>query len=294
MDNHSHSKRHETCISQQGFTLIELLMALFVGLIAIASVYTVYATVQREYRSQQLKVSMHQNLRAALAILDQQIRMAGFDPEGSGRFGITNVRRYSLVDTLPDPNGQPALFFTMDLDEDGFPDSRNNYRKREFVNFRIREDTNIGRRYLSWDNGAGRKQLAETIHHIGFAYGIDADGDGRRDAWNDGPFLIWAVDTDNDNLLDTHLDVNNDGIIDARDDMDGDERITAADGGGFINPVGLEHVRSVRVWLLAVSAHPVKGHMDQGIYVVGDRILRGNGDGYVRRLMETVIACRNL
>jgi type IV pilus assembly protein PilW len=279
---------------RQGLTLVELMVALLVGIFVIASVYSVHATMQREYRSQQLRVSMLQNLRGALIILEQQIRMAGFDPEGSGRFGIIDVRRYALAGTLPDPEGQPALFFTMDLDEDGFPDSRNNYRNREFANFRIREDKNIQRRYLAWDNGSGRHPVAENIHFIAFAYGIDADGDGRRDTWGNGPFLIWAVDTNNDNRLDTHLDVNNDGVIDERDDTDGDGRITAADGGALNPPITLDRVRAVRVWLLAVSAHPLKGHADHRVYVVGDQIIPANGDGFVRRLVETVIGCRNL
>jgi type IV pilus assembly protein PilW len=280
--------------SRQGFTLIELMLALLVGVIVTGSIYTVYASVQRDYRSQQLRVSMNQNLRCALAVVEQQIRMAGFDPQGTGRFGITDVRRYSMKNTLPDAEGQPALFFTLDMDEDGFPDSRNNYRNKEFVNFRIRDDTNIGRRYLAWDSGEGRHPLAENIHHIGIAYGIDADEDGIRDTWGKGPFLIWAVDSDNDNLLDTCLDANGDGVIDERDDTNGDGRITAADGCVLNPPVPLERIRSVRLWILAVSAHLIKGHADHRVYVVGDQILPAASDGFVRRLVETVIECRNL
>jgi type IV pilus assembly protein PilW len=280
--------------SRHGFTLIESMVALLVGSIVIGSIYTIYTAVQREYRSQQVRLSLNQNLRCALAVLEQQIRMAGFDPHGTGRFGITDVRRYSLKDTRPDSKGQPALFFTMDLDEDGFPDSRNNYRNKEFVNFRIRDDANIGRRYLAWDSGEGRFPLAEKIHHIGFAYGIDVDEDGKRDTWKNGPFLIWAVDSNNDNMLDTHLDANNDGFIDEDDDIDGDGRITAADGGVLNPPVPLDRIRSVRLWILAVSPQPLKGHVDHRVYVVGDRLVPANGDGYVRRLVETVIECRNL
>lgn len=273
-------------MDRRGFTLVELLIGMVVGMVAVGSVYAVYSTQLRGYRHQQAVLDIQQNLRAAMVILEQQIRMAGFDPEASGRFGIIDVRRYDLVGTRPDPDGQPALFYTLDVDEDGVRDPRNSYRNREHCNFRVRHDPGSGRWFLAWDNGAGRHPVAESIQAMGLAYAVDADGDGRLDTWQGGPHLIWAVDTTNDNMLDTHLDTNDDGRIDEAD---------FAGGGGAIDPpVPTDRIRAVRVWLLAVSARPVKGHVDNGTYVVGDRIISGNNDGHVRRLLETIIECRNL
>jgi len=283
-----------------GFTLVELMVALLVGVITIGAVYSVHIVQQKAYRYQQLRVSMHQNLRGAIAILEQQIRMAGFDPENTGKFGITDVRRYDLVGTRPDPDGEPALFYMMDLDENGAPDDsgprdfKGDPRNREFANFRVRDDKNTARLYLAWDNGGGRRPLAENIRHIAFAYAIDADGDGQKDTWNGGAFTIWAVDTDNDNLLDTHLDANNDGMIDERDDTDDDQRITGADGCALDPPVSLDRIRAVRVWLLAVSAFPIKEQVDNRSYVVGDRIFTAGNDAFVRRILESMVECRNL
>ena len=152
-----------------------------------------------------------QNLRAAMVVLEQQIRLAGYDPEGTGRFGITDVRRYDTVGTQPNAQGPPALFYTADMDENGVLDPRNHYRNGENLNFRIRDDQNIGRRYLAFDMGGGRQPLAENIEALGLAYAVDADRDGRPDTWSDGEHVIWAVDTDNDNRLDTDLDTNDDG-----------------------------------------------------------------------------------
>jgi type IV pilus assembly protein PilW len=290
--------------AQRGFTLVELMIALVVGIIAIGVVYTVYSVQQREYRNQQLRQALQQNLRGAVVIMEQQIRMAGYDPEDSGRFGIADVRRYDLATTDADPGGQPALFFTVDVDENGapeeggiagkYPDGSNRYRNREHCNFRMRDDENTERRYLAWDNGGGRKTLAENIQAMGLAYGVDGDDDGRIDTWAGGDFSIWAVDSDNDNRLDTHLDTDNNGVIDERDDTNGDKRITAEDGGKIDPPIGVEHIRAVRVWLLAVSAHPVQGHVDPHPYVVGDRIYQDSGDHLVRRMAQTTIVCRNL
>jgi type IV pilus assembly protein PilW len=279
---------------RRGFTLVELMIALVVGLVAIGAVCSVYAVHQREYRNRQLRLTVQQDLRGALVIMEQQIRLAGYDPEASGLFGITDVRRYDLVDTGVDPNGQPALFYTVDLDESGDPDPRNNHRNREHCSFRIRDDKQTARRYLTWDNGAGRHPLAENIQALGLAYGVDRDGDGRLDTWNGGDHPIWAVDTDDDNRLDTHLDADNNGIVDENDDTDGDLRITAGDGGAIDPPIPPSRIHTVRVWLLAVSPRPLQGHMDQGTYVVGDRIIKASGDGFLRRLAQSTIFGRNL
>lgn len=277
-----------------GFTLVELMIALVVGLVAMGAVYTVYAVHQKEYRNQQIRLSVQQDLRGALVILEDQMRLAGYDPEDSGRFGITDVRRYHLVETRDDPDGQPAIFYTLDLDESGDPDPRNNYRNKEHCNFRIRDDKSTGRRYLAWDNGAGRNPLAENIQALGLAYGVDLDGDGRLDTWAAGPHPIWAVDTDNDNRLDTHLDTDNNGVIDENDDANGDLQITAGDGGAIDPPLPVTSIRAVRVWLLAMSPRRLQGHGDQSTYVVGDRIVKASGDGFVRRLAQTTIIGRNL
>ncbi len=281
-------------IGAPGFTLVELMIALVVGMVAMGAVYTVYAVHQKEYRNQQIRLSIQQDLRGALVILEDQMRLAGYDPEDSGRFGITDVRRYHLVDTRDDPDGQPAIFYTVDLDESGDPDPRNSHRNKEHCNFRIRDDQETGRRYLAWDNGAGRNPLAENIQALGLAYGVDLDGDGRLDTWAGGAHPIWAVDTDNDNRLDTHLDTDNNGVIDENDDANGDLQITAGDGGAIDPPVPVTRIRAVQVWLLAMSPLPLQGHGDQSTYVVGDRIVKAAGDGFVRRLAQTTIIGRNL
>ena len=277
-----------------GFTLMELLIAMAVGLIAMAVVFSVYIVQQRSYRQQQSLLGAHQNLRGALLVLEQQIRQAGFDPLGSGRFGITDVRRYDTLGTGPRADGQPALFYTVDRDENGAVDDRNHHRNAEHPNFRIRDDRNTGRIYLALDLGGGRQPLAENIQAIGLAYAVDRDRDGRPDTWEEEGHLIWAVDSDNDNRLDTHIDTNNDGAIDEMDDSDGDHRITAADGGVLNPPVPLDRICAVRVWLLAVARLPVKRPAGRFTYVVGDRLVTRSGGQEHFQLLESIVQCRNL
>ncbi len=278
-----------------GFTLVELLIAMVVAIIAIGAVYTVYTVQQRSYGNQQLALEAQQNLRGAMIILEQEIRLAGYDPEDSNQFGIVDVRRYDEIRSRRiSPSGQPALFYTIDEDENGALDDRNANRNREHPNFRMRNDLNTGRVYLAWDRGAGRLPLAENIQAIGFAYAIDDNRNGRLDTWQGGTNIIWAVDADNDNLLDTHIDANNDGVIDERDDTNNDNMITRADGAVLNPQVALNRIKAVRVWLLAVSMHPLQGHYNNRSYVVGDRIIPASNDGFMRRVLETIIECRNL
>lgn len=282
-------------VSIIGVTLIELLIAMVVGLIAVGAVYSVYTAHQHSYRNQQLTLETRQNLRCATIVMEQEIRMAGFDPRESGQFGIVDIRRYdTLKSNALNPEGQPAFFYTVDINEDGDLDHRNGDRNREHPNFRIRYDQKIQRFYLAWDIGGGRQPLAESIQAIGFAYAVDADYDGVADRWKDGPHLIWAVDSDNDNMLDTHIDTDDDGVITTGDDRDGDNRITMADGGMLKPPVSVDRIKAVRFWLLAVSAHPVRGYCDRSDHLVGDRIFPAFTDSYKRNVLESVVECRNL
>jgi type IV pilus assembly protein PilW len=281
--------------SQQGVTLVELLVAMVLALIFSGVIYNAYAVQTRSHSRQKVARTLDQNLRAALTILQQEIRKAGYDPHHSRRFGIVDVRRYHLVSgNRLDSSGQPSLCFTCDIDENGRLDPRNGGRNREHSCFKIADVHQNGRISLTYDNGAGRRPVAENIHAAGLAYGVDIDGDDVLDSWKQGVHPIWAVDSDNDNRLDVHLDVNDDGRITFDDDIDGDGRITARDGAPIEPPIGLDRIRAVHVWLFAQSTRTVYGHHDNQTYVVADRIIPPVSDGRMRRVLHTIIACRNL
>jgi type IV pilus assembly protein PilW len=129
---------------------------------------------------------------------------------------------------------------------------------------------------------------------MGLAYALDRDADGLPDTAEGGQHLIWAVDSDNDNFLDTNIDTNKDGAIDELDDANGDGRIDAADGGELDPPQPLTRIRAVRIWLMARTRRPVSGQKRHARLVVGDRIIRPLGDGYGRYVISSIVACRNL
>lgn len=289
------SYRFLKILEGNGFTLVELMIALVVSSVTVGAVYSVYTVQQRHFRNQQLVLTAQQNLRGALMVIEQELRMLGYDPEDSGGFGLVDVRRYN-VNHAGELNidGQPVLFYTYDLDEDGGLDKSAKGRNKEHPKFRISDVHNDGRICLTWDNGSGRRPLAENIQAIAFAYAVDVDADGYCDRWAGGPHLIWAVDSNNDNLLDTHIDTNSDGVIDEKDDANGDNRIDMADGCALNPQVHLDRVKAVRVWVLAATTRPLQGSRDSRKQVVGDRIFVPPDDGLKRLVLQTRVQFRNL
>lgn len=86
--------------NKNGFTLIELLVAMVISTIVMTAIYSVYRVQTSNYRTQQMVLAMHQNLRAAMYILEKDLRMAGYDPGGTLDVGITAADAGSLTITL--------------------------------------------------------------------------------------------------------------------------------------------------------------------------------------------------
>ena len=84
----------------RGFTLIELLMAVAIAGVVVGGVYSVYLTQQKSYLAQQEIVALQQSLRAAMQLMERDIRMAGYTPYEESSAGIqtanTNAIRFTL------------------------------------------------------------------------------------------------------------------------------------------------------------------------------------------------------
>jgi len=100
--------------NQDGFTLVELLVAMVISAIVTASVYAAYASQQRSYVTQDQLAIMQQNLRNSLYYLEQEIRMAGYDPRHAAHAGLTVMNDDEIRFTM-DLNGDKD---TADPDED--------------------------------------------------------------------------------------------------------------------------------------------------------------------------------
>ncbi len=71
-----------SCQKKSGFTMVELLVVLAISSIVFTLMYQTYTAQLKSHTTQQELVEMQQNLRAALYLMEREIRMAGYAPEG--------------------------------------------------------------------------------------------------------------------------------------------------------------------------------------------------------------------
>jgi type IV pilus assembly protein PilW len=315
-----------------GFTIIELMIAIAIAAILVSAIYVSVISQQKTQFTQQLVVDMQQNARAALFLMQREIRMAGFDPtwDDDNDDGLDDNRGDDDIDNNCD--GIDELTDVLeDTDLAGIT-----LAEASEIQFRLDRDSNgdfcgseellaYGFPAIADGNGDGvaddgatqlkrasngsslNQPVAENIQAVAFAYAFDWDGtgtnaDGKLDTI--GGNIIWAYDSNGNGDLDMALDTNKDGVINADDDTNRD---------GFLNdspisdPAPLNAIRAVRLWLLARSRAPVRDYADTNTYIVGNKILipgdsNGNGvidgnddpDGYKRNLLATIVHGRNL
>ena len=228
-------KLERRCIgNDRGITLIELMVAMAVAGIVLMAIYSAYHTQSTIYATQSVELNMQQNVRGALYLLEREIRMAGYDQTSAGGFGITSVS---------DVNGNSAITFTSDLDDDGVLDAN---ETTSFYMYDSATTSLVGTLDLALRIGVTPSLAAESIQALGLAYAYDNDGDGKFDLSPNGN-VIWAIDSDNDNALDLNLDTNDDGEIDMSDNPAGTSIGTN---------VAVGNIRAVKVWLLARTKPP--------------------------------------
>jgi type IV pilus assembly protein PilW len=109
---------------QHGFSLIELLVALAVSGIVMALIAAAYQAQLRSHNTQVQVVDMQQNLRAAMMIIQKDLRMAGMDPTGHADAGISAAAANTITMTMDIAGGDGD---GEDNDKDTFVDeSRTN------------------------------------------------------------------------------------------------------------------------------------------------------------------------
>jgi type IV pilus assembly protein PilW len=86
--------------NKKGFTLIELMIAMAISTLVMAAIYSTYRSQLRSHITQQAIVEMQQNARAAMFVMEREIKMAGYDPDGSQGAGITAATGNSITFTI--------------------------------------------------------------------------------------------------------------------------------------------------------------------------------------------------
>jgi type IV pilus assembly protein PilW len=273
-----------------GFTLVEIMIAIAVSAVVFTSVISIYSHMQHSSAQQISMATLQQNQRGALDIMERELRLIGMDRNQSGNFNITDVRKYSIVGPnpaagVPDgtPSGSPVLRMQVDLDNDGVVDAN------ETITYSLYDRDGDGQPpwELSRSNSipAGPNSndsfqlIAEGVEAIGFAYAFDANDDGEIDRAapalpGGSPAIIWAVDANNDGMLDADV------------------------GGGAIGQnVPPDKIRGVQFWILGRTLRPDPKHIDNRQYSLGAPPIQPGGpqgDHYRRWLLTEIIHCRNL
>jgi type IV pilus assembly protein PilW len=158
-----------------GFTLVELLMAMAITTIVSAGIVGAYRSQQKTQLAQKQSVEMQQNIRAALLIMTSEIRMAGYDPDGTNNAGIVNAGDGS--DNL---NRLIFTYFNPDASSDGL-DNNNDGNTDESgenlqaVEYYLYDSLGDGTVDLGRRNGARLDAIAENIQTLQFTY-LDTDG----------------------------------------------------------------------------------------------------------------------
>ena len=92
--------------------MVELLVAMAVATIVLTLMYQVYVAQLKSHTTQQEVVEMQQNMRAALYLMEREIRLAGFNPTGkapAATVGVTDITTAVAE----------SITFSMDYSEDG-------------------------------------------------------------------------------------------------------------------------------------------------------------------------------
>ena len=199
-------RNHET-----GFTLIELLVAMVIAAIVMTSVYSVYYSQQKSYIVQEEVAAMHQNLRAAMTIMEREIRMAGCNPTGAA----------ASVGMQSDISGT-SIHFTEDVrgKDPGTPPDGDTGDSDENISYYLRDADGDGDvDDLVRDTGGTEadieKVIAENITSLTFKY-LDSDGNETGTLENIRFVQIIVTATNDDKTktetLQTRINARNLGI----------------------------------------------------------------------------------
>lgn len=90
----------------KGFTLVEILLALFVGLLLLATVYFSVVSGQRSSVAIESKVVAQQDVRAILDVMALEIGMASYNPT----YSLTLWDEWRGIRDVPNPSPPPSNF----------------------------------------------------------------------------------------------------------------------------------------------------------------------------------------
>lgn len=223
-------------MNQKGFTLIELLVSLAVAGIVMAAVYLMYQAQLQTQATQLATVEMNQHARAAMMLLERELRSAGTDPTGYAGAGFitTNANEIRFTQDIRvgdgvdnDSDGQTDEADEgdgIDNDRDGQTDESDEWYDasiddpNEDVRFRLWREGGVNCDAnedgvadsfpcsLARDTGGGLQRVADNVEALRFFY-LDANGRETATAANIRTIVAaLVVSSDNPVLMRDHTD----------------------------------------------------------------------------------------
>ncbi|MBC8418612.1 MAG: prepilin-type N-terminal cleavage/methylation domain-containing protein [Desulfobacterales bacterium] len=150
---------------ERGFTLIELLIAMALALVLITSLSSAFISQRKIYAAQEQVSEMIQNARAAMDMISRELKMAGYDPTGSGSFSLPYNSDTSTVDIYADIDGDGSITTSTG--------------SKDHITYSKATGEEIIRR--NTNTGGGAQQLAENIQAFTIAY-YDSAGNATTTA----------------------------------------------------------------------------------------------------------------
>ena len=147
---------------------MELLVALAITSVVMAAIFLMYRVQTRSHRDQQLIVQMQQNMRAAMYLLEREIRMVGYSaasPPAQAGFVENFVHLGGPHDGSGAATDSSNIAFTIDNDDSGAIEDATSL---EIIAYRHDAANNVLER---WDAVSGDWQVAaEQVTNLVFRY----------------------------------------------------------------------------------------------------------------------------
>lgn len=170
---------------ESGFTLVELMIGFAISGIVISAAYSTYQQQLRSYQVQEDVSILQQDLRAAMYLLERDIRNAGLDPTGNAGAGFLKANSNEIEFTADFRGGESD---GIDNDNDGYRDESDEWfdgdtnDPTERVRYAINTSQRLGR---EWSGAGGLQPVADNVEAINFVY-LDVNGNAINDDGSGG------------------------------------------------------------------------------------------------------------